>query len=108
MVYTMDKFIKGRGHLAPAADKVAAGSLHSKSPCTFIMVTCCITLFLIIGCTPASVSYKEIRGSNEITIDGQITHDTYIKLKELYDKYEDFKFVSINSDGGNVDAAIDI
>jgi hypothetical protein len=104
----MNMFLKGRVHLAPAADKVAAGSLHSKSPCTFIMVACCLTLFSIIGCTPASVSYKKIKGSNEITIDGQITHDTYIKLKELYDKYEDFKFVRINSNGGNVDAAIDI
>jgi len=108
MAYTMNKFLKGFGRLALAADKVAASSLHTKALCPFITVASCLMLFSIIGCTPASVTYKEIEGSNTIKIEGQITNDTYIKLKELYVKYKDFKIVSINSNGGNVDAAIDI
>jgi len=43
-----------------------------------------------------------------LRIDGQITHDTYLKLKKLYNEYKDFKLVIINSNCGNVVSAIDI
>ena len=108
MTYTMNTFLKGFGRLTLAADKVAASSLHTKALCPLISAASFFILYSMIGCTPASVDYKEIEGLNTLRIDGQITHETYIKLKELYDVHKDFKLVSINSNGGNVDAAINI